>query len=268
MHIRRYIPIAFIVFLLIPFMIDPSAASAAPSASPYVGVAYDSAAPGLWLVRANGQVEQHLNAPYYGDPSLLDLAAPVTGIAATPDGNGYWLVARDGGVFTYGDAGFYGSLGSYHLAEPIVGIAPTMDGHGYWLLGAKGGIFAFGDASFNGSLYPDPSAAVAITTFGTGYRVASADGSVATRLRTQATLHPYPGLDAPVVGLANDPTSKDGFWLLTQSGNIYALGGAPQLGNMNEFPNHGPVLGIAATPSGRGYVVVTPTGFYAFGDAI
>ena len=58
------------------------------------------------------------------DPGHLSNAAPqgglnkpAVGTAATPDGQGYWLVASDGGIFTFGDAAFYGSTGG-HPPQP------------------------------------------------------------------------------------------------------------------------------------------------------
>ena len=66
-------------------------------------------------------------------------------------GHGYWLVASDGGIFSFGDAHFYGSTGAIKLNQPIVGMTPTASGHGYWFVAADGGLFSFGDARFFGS---------------------------------------------------------------------------------------------------------------------
>ena len=50
-------------------------------------------------------------------PGACTLNKPIVGMAATPDGKGYWLVASDGGIFSYGDAGFYGSTGGMHAQQ-------------------------------------------------------------------------------------------------------------------------------------------------------
>ena len=43
-----------------------------------------------------------------------------------------------------------------HLNKPVVGMAATPDGRGYWLVASDGGIFSFGDATFFGSTGGQP----------------------------------------------------------------------------------------------------------------
>ena len=59
-----------------------------------------------------------------------------------------------------------------------------------------------------------------------------------------------------------------GYWLATRGGSVYGAGAAPSLGGMVTSAATGPVVGIAGTPTGKGYWVVTSNGMVAaFGDA-
>jgi hypothetical protein len=59
-----------------------------------------------------------------------------------------------------------------------------------------------------------------------------------------------------------------GYWLATGDGQVYNFGAAPALGSMTTSASTGPVVGLAATPSGAGYWMVTANGTVsAFGDA-
>ena len=153
-------------------------------------------------------------------------------MAATPDGKGYWLVAADGGIFAFGDARFYGSTGAVSTStSPVVGMAATPDGKGYWLVAADGGIFTFGDASFYGS---------------TG-------GDHASTSRWSAWPPP--------------PTARaTGSWPPTaaSSPSETPRSTAPRAAlDLNR-----PVVGMAATPDGKGYwLVAADGGVFTFGDA-
>jgi hypothetical protein len=154
---------------------------------------------------------------------------PHTG-ASSHGGRGYWLTASDGGVFAFGGAHFYGSAGQLPLAQPIVGMAPTANGRGYWIVARDGGVFNFGDARFYGAV---PS-------------VASVDD---------------------VVGMAR--SARGGYWVVDAHGDVYAFGSAPHLPSLSSVGVHvNDVVGIAATPDGRGaYLVASDGGIFALGSA-
>ncbi|MHB1854681.1 MAG: protease pro-enzyme activation domain-containing protein, partial [Acidimicrobiales bacterium] len=228
-----------------------------------------TSSPGYRLVASDGGIFDYGSAAFYGSTGAERLNRPVVGMAATPDGRGYWLVAADGGIFTFGDAGFFGSTGAERLNQPIVGMAATPDGRGYWLVAADGGIFTFGDATFHGSgsgqiglsrvvgMAPDSATG--------GYWLATASGTV---LAFDApSFGPAPTLSAPVVGLAATPDDA-GLRLAGSDGNVYALGDATQLGNLQGTALAQPVVGMASTASGDGYwLVASDGGIFSFGDA-
>ncbi len=60
-----------------------------------------------------------------------------------------------------------------------------------------------------------------------------------------------------------------GYWVAANDGSIWAFGDAPFLGSMGGQPLFRPIVGIAATPSGRGYwMVASDGGMFTFGDAV
>jgi hypothetical protein len=59
-----------------------------------------------------------------------------------------------------------------------------------------------------------------------------------------------------------------GYWLAARDGSVYGAGAAPSFGGIVTSPATGPVVGVAGTPTGKGYWVVTSSGVVAaFGDA-
>jgi hypothetical protein len=68
------------------------------------------------------------------------------------------------------------------------------------------------------------------------------------------------------VGIAADPNTRSGYWVVTAQGNVYNHGGAPWYGSMAGKSLPAPVVGIAATPGRGGYWLVTSKGnVYNFG---
>jgi len=124
------------------------------------------------------------------------LSQPVVAMAAMPHGNGYWLVTTDGRVFSFGDAAFHGSTGGARLDQPIVAMAATQTGNGYWLVAADGGVFSFGDAAFDGATGSGPPS-------------------------------------SPVVAVMS---ALGGYRLLGRDGQVYAFGGADNLGDALTAP--------------------------------
>ncbi|MEX6430137.1 hypothetical protein AB6A68_09860 [Ferrimicrobium acidiphilum] len=124
-------------------------------------------------------------------------------------------------------------------------VAPAL---GYHMVGADGGIFNFGHAGFYGNTY----------TLG----LTGLTGS-----------HP---LNAPIVAMAENPTGK-GYWMVGADGGVFNFGSAGFYGSTyslgltgltGSHPLGSPVVGIAPTPDGKGYWLVTKAGYvYSFGNA-
>ncbi|ROP30453.1 NBR1-Ig-like domain-containing protein [Couchioplanes caeruleus] len=73
----------------------------------------------------------------------------------------------------------------------------------------------------------------------------------------------------PVVGMAIQPGTALGQWVVAADGGVFAFAGAPFFGSMGGKALNAPVVGIAATPSGRGYwLTAADGGVFAFGDAV
>jgi hypothetical protein len=122
---------------------------------PVVGMSYDRASGGYWLVASDGGIFA-FDAPFDGSMGGIPLNKPVVGMATTPGGSGYWLVAADGGIFSFGNAAFQGSTGSIVLNRPIVEMAADNATGGYWFVASDGGIFAFGAPFFGSAVAPPP----------------------------------------------------------------------------------------------------------------
>ena len=137
---------------------------------------------------------------------------------------------NDGGVFAF-NAPFFGSLGARHLNSPIVGMAATPTGKGYWLVAGDGGVFTFGDAKFYGST-----------------------GCDAPQLADQAD-HPGPGRQGL---LAHGDRRRRVHVRLAPSSTA-----RPARKRLNA-----PIVGMTATPTGRGYLLVASDGgVFTFGNA-
>ena len=118
----------------------------------------------------------------------------------------------------------------------------TTNGLGYWLLTAKAvqaqcfcfakaNVFAFGDAPY-----------------------------------VQESAMP---LAAPLVGLAADPTTGDGEWLVASDGGVFTFGDAVYYGGTGNITLNKPIVGMAATPDGKGYwLVASDGGVFTEGDAV
>ncbi len=136
-------------------------------------------------------------------------------------------------VSAYGDAVSYGGAGT--LNKPVIAMAATSDGRGYWLASSDGGVFAFGDAAFHGSLVGSPGA------LGGGL--------------------------IPVTAFAVTP-DDDGYWLVSQFGTVYPFGDAVTHGDLANAVLNAPIVAMAATPDGGGYwLVASDGGVFAFGNA-
>jgi hypothetical protein len=77
-----------------------------------------------------------------------------------------------------------------------------------------------------------------------------------------------PGLRALVEQLWFPPASNQGMLLAARDGGVFAYGTAPFAGSMGGRRLNAPVVGVVATPAGRGYWLVgSDGGVFAFGDA-
>jgi hypothetical protein len=63
-------------------------------------------------------------------------------------------------------------------------------------------------------------------------------------------------------------TPVGGYWMVSSDGGIFSFGDAGFYGSTGDLRLNQPIVGIAATPSGRGYwMVATDGGIFSFGDA-
>jgi len=155
------------------------------------------------------------------------------------------------------------------LSPPTASSATARPSPGYWLVGANGGVFSFG-APFYGSGVTPPGAcdlspqagstvdatmgcsAMAATPSGNGYwllnsyRSATAFGQAAPALQTGCTS--LNGAAGTWVGMA--------------------CGDAVPVGGLTAQRLNAPVIGMAATPDGKGYwLLAGDGGVFSFGDA-
>ena len=179
------------------------------------------------------------------------------GIASNHTDNGYWLVAADGGVFSYGSAHFYGSMGGKAINAPIVGMAATPDGGGYWLVGSDGAVYAFGDAKYEGGVNSPASASSPLATAYGEY----------------------------VVGISSTTTGDNGYYIVSNFGEVWAYGNAPGSGQNGclvvsrrgspyiygqsyvQNPLVDPVVGIATDPSGGIWTEDANGGVFSYNGA-
>jgi hypothetical protein len=67
---------------------------------------------------------------------------------------------------------------------------------------------------------------------------------------------------------APSATSASGYWVLGDDGGVFSFGGARFYGSTGGMRLNKPVVGMAATPTGRGYwLVASDGGIFAYGDA-
>ncbi len=164
-----------------------------------------------------------------------------------------WLKVMKASVGTIGLAGLIAFGGSVTASALSSSSTPTVSSSGaaavgYHLAAADGGVFTFGATGFYGSTYSDG--------------LTGLSGS-----------HP---LNAPIVGIAEMGSGK-GYWMVAADGGVFNFGSAGFYGSTyalgltglsGSHPLGSPVVGIAPTPDGKGYWLVTKAGHvYGFGDA-
>jgi len=68
--------------------------------------------------------------------------------------------------------------------------------------------------------------------------------------------------------IIDDEASPQGYWFVASDGGIFAFGNAGFYGSTGNLRLRQPIVGMAATPSGKGYwLVAADGGIFAFGDA-
>ena len=93
-----------------------------------------------------------------------------------------------------------------------------------------------------------PVVGMAATPDGQGYWLADTNGKV-TAVGSAPALGSASGV-GNVVAIAATPSGK-GYWLATATGHVLPFGDAGAYGSMAGVPLNQPVVGLAATPSGR-----------------
>ncbi len=195
---------------------------------------------------------------------FLAVQAPGTGPAGATTARsnstspfGYWLITGWGTSYAF-NAPYLGSPAAYGSDQCVnpganpepdyscVAVSAAPDGTGYWI--ANGAVQYGGCpgdpqcSGFYGSASP----------FGVG--VPTGSGPVQVDSST-----------APIVGTSAAPV---GVWIVASDGGVFALHGAPFFGSIGGRQLNEPVVGMAATPDGRGYwEVASDGGVFAFGDA-
>ena len=148
-------------------------------------------------------------------------------------------------------------------------MAATPSGNGYWMADDDGDVFVAGDATVYGNRASDVDdvAAFAARPQGDGYWMA-------TRTGDDRELRPGPGLpgrERQAVAPDHHP-GLDGrrrrAWMAGIDGGVFTFGDAGFFGSMGGKRLNQPIVGMAPTPSGRGYwLVASDGGIFSFGDA-
>jgi len=177
----------------------PDLGDAPPSTSPAVDIAATESGRGYIVLREDGTVSVHGDAPVDDQIRIQGLPSNTkfVDVELAPGKNGFWLFTADGRVFDYGGATRHGDLTHLVLDKPIIAAYASADGNGYYLVGLDGGVFTFGSALFFGSV-PQVLAGVQ--------------------------------LDCDVVGLV--VASPTGYWLIACDGGVFAFGTAPFVGSL------------------------------------
>jgi hypothetical protein len=153
------------------------------------------------------------------------------------------------------------------------GVARLPLGSGYWLVGESGAAVPFGDAPpLVVPTLPAGVAAVAVSTTpsGTGLSVLGRDGLV-----RNVDAVDYPANQQLVLAAGETPaaiwarrTRPEGYWTVTNRGQIVSFGLTRHLGDVSTLPLRGPVVDGVASGTGAGYILAgADGGVFAFGDA-
>jgi hypothetical protein len=232
----------------------------------------------------------------FGDVRLLprtSTSAPtnaqVLWCALTRSGDGYWVLHSDGTVVAYGAAPYFGSpyedgqvgpnQSSINNPTSWATICPTPTSQGYWVVRANGNIRAYGDAvgrlpnDVTGFTFSNGQSWISGGTAlpnDYGILVCSNDGYVyalgdATHYGnwTETTLVTGESLCAVVSTMAGD-----GYWMMTTTGRVQAVGAAVDHGQTNSPSLAYPHEQLLPTGTDLGYQIMQTGGLVtAFGQA-
>src|SRR6266513_2215722 len=77
-----------------------------------------------------------------------------------------------------------------------------------------------------------------------------------------------PALPSGIGALAASGAPTKGYWFVAADGGIFSYGDAPFYGSTGAIRLAKPIVGMAATPTGRGYwFVASDGGIFNYGDA-
>ncbi|MCP3857920.1 MAG: hypothetical protein GY698_24900 [Actinomycetia bacterium] len=107
---------------------------------------------------------------------------------------------------------------------------------------------------------------------GSGYAALRSDGVYVTvdsgGLVSAQTSAAFPLPAGEIAASITFTPDKNGVWVITSLGRVFASGSAVHHGDMAGVPLNGPVIDSVVTPSGNGYyMVASDGGVFAFGDA-
>jgi hypothetical protein len=127
-------------------------------------------------------------------------------------------------------------------------------------------------ATFAAASAVGPDASVAVTADGVVFTTDAADhfGSIPSALvLNRPVVNIAPRYLASLTADGVSAWATSGYWLVAADGGVFAFGDARFHGSTAAIDLNAPVVGIAATPSGRGYwLVAGDGGVFNFGDAV
>lgn len=235
-----------------------------------------TAAPGVAGTPLVGQTLTETAAAWSGSPTAFSYQwercnAAGAACTAIPGATAqtYTLSAADRGRTIRVAEGAANAVGSGSPATSAQTAAIHKTATGYWTFTAEGEVYnslyrpALGEPVTAGVPGGTKFAGMAAMPGGRGYWLVTRQGTV-YRFGAAPQL-PAVRVRYPVAGILADPAG--GYWLFTAKGNVYTPNHSSFLGSLARKQT-APIIGMAATRSGRGYWLLAKNGVvYAFGNA-
>jgi hypothetical protein len=201
---------------------------------------------------ANNGGPTETEAPLVGSPAIA--AIPASHCALTTDQRGESRPQGAGSTCTIG------------AVEEATGATGPPAGGGSGSSGGGGGTGSGGGGGGGGG-----STGTGGTSAGgfnpNGYRMDGADGGAFDFGTVFAGSLAGSHIDAPIVGLADEPDAQ-GYLMVGSDGGVFSFAGAGFYGSLGGQSLASPIAAIATTPDGKGYWLVSKNGrTYNFGDA-